>query len=94
MEHIIQFGINIDDEKIMKESVDIAARAMAKDIEKKFFESERWTKPQVEVLFIARVNGWLEENAEEIKNRAVEELVTKLSRTKAVKEAVVDAINS
>ena len=96
MEHIVQFAINIDDEKIRDV---IESRAEKQIIEKitqqvtnKLFES-RWGKnadptDPLQDWVVRQLNGFLEKNKEAIIQGAVKAVSEKLSRTKAAKEAV------
>lgn len=93
MEHILQFGISIDDEAIKKS---IASKAeqevvnrICNDMEKELFEKSYGNRInglsyQSEQI----VKDWLESHSDMIIEKTVESLCNYLKRTKAVKEAV------
>lgn len=99
MEHIIQFGINIDDEAIRKAVVAEAKKqiidSIQKDVEQVVFE-DRYGRPN---------KGKLSYYAEELIKETVDKyrepiiagviagLVDKISRTKKFKEAVGEVID-
>lgn len=96
MEHIIQFGIGIDDQAIIqqvsKNAEKVIIEDLKKDVKKAIFEvDDSWYgKGQVKgpnYWFEQRINEWLEEHKDEIIRVTSDKLADKLSRTKAVKEA-------
>lgn len=103
MEHIVQFGIGIDDDAIVKRVSENAERQIIYDLEKKvakavfkygdyYYDRDdiKGVQPQFEKMFKA----FLDEHKDEIIELAVKQLTDKLSRTKAVKEAVVESIRN
>ena len=99
MEHIIQFGISIEDERIAKRVEEKAEAQITKAIQEKvediLFEINpygrrrhegisEWTKD--------RFNEFLEANKGEIIGEAAKLLTDRLMRTKAVKDMVEGAL--
>lgn len=98
MEHIVQFGISIDDEAIKKKVED----GLYNDIYKHFVKDATsalnldgyWKKDSYKELVSEAVKQLVEENRDEIIKTAITELVDKTSRSKAFKEALKAASNS
>ena len=106
MEHIVQFGIGIDDEAIRKIIMEKAEKSILDDLKKQIrtdidnqiFVIDRgwygkdykrvglqdWVKDLVEKS--------LKDNKDQIIKMASEKLADKMSRTKAVKEAMTEKI--
>lgn len=95
MEHILQFGISIDDEMIKKRVEATALNQLTdeitKDIKDIIFEKNRYSNRHTTEL-----TGWVEDrffeflaqHKSEIIDTAAEKLADKLSRTKAAKELI------
>lgn len=100
MEHIVQFGVNIDDKAIENAVVSNAEKKIIDDLEKAiandFFERPYRSSFGRNSNFsdISGLKYWakdmfkefLEENKEVIIDKAVKELVSNMSKTKVVKE--------
>lgn len=87
MEHIVQFGITIDDNAIQNEIIRQAAKRVADKVDSithRGYDGDsvlsKMAKTEIKKL--------IEDNKEEIINRAVKDLSANLTRTKAVREAV------
>ncbi len=95
MEHILQFGINIDDERIKNMVEAKAEKALNEIVKSDVIEaltgkrnSNNWEYlRELKSLVNDTMEKFCVENKEEIINLAADRLVEKLSRTKAVKEA-------
>lgn len=106
MEHIVQFGIGIDDEAIRKIVMEKAEKSIVEDLKKQI-------RTDIDKQIFVIDNGWygnenrrvglqdwvndlvvklLEEHKTEIIERASERLADKMSRTKAVKEAMTEKV--
>ena len=106
MEHIVQFGIGIDDEAIRKIIMEKAEKSILNDLKKEI-------RTDIDNQIFAIDRGWsgkdykkvdlqdwvkdfvmktLEDNKEHIIEMASEKLVDKMSRTKAVKEAMTEKV--
>ena len=98
MEHIVQFGISIDDEAIKKKVED----GLYNDIYKHFVNDATsalnldgyWKKDSYKELVSEAVKQLVEENRDEIIKTVVTELVDKTSRSKAFKDLLKSGINS
>ena len=108
MEHIVQFAIGIDDEAIVKRVTDSAEKQIVdglkakyeSEIEHQIFKFERSGWGSSTKMVKAGLSDWvnelviklLEDNKEEIIERASEKLADKMSRTKAIKAAMVEKV--
>ena len=106
MEHIVQFGIGIDDEAIRKIIMEKAEKSITQDlmkqirtdIDNQIFVIDRgwYGKDYKKVDFQDWVKDLvvktLEDNKDQIIKMASERLADKMSRTKAVKEAMTEKV--
>ena len=104
MEHIVQFGIGIDDEAIRKIIMEKAEKSILDDLKKQirtdidnqiFVIDRGWyDKDYKRVGLQDWVNNLvvklLEDHKTEIIERAYEKLADKMSRTKVIKEAMAE----
>ena len=93
MEHIVQFGITIDDDAIRRHVEGKAADAVVRGLKQSLFKLGYNDKPlgisgDVEEI----IEMFLEEHKQEIIDAAAERLADRLVRTKAVKEAVAKTV--
>lgn len=94
MEHIIQFGVTIDDEKIVKTAEAKVEKIINEVVKADIYEAltgiREYNKYEYSKRLTILVNNTMEkfciENKEEIINLAADRLAEKLSRTKTVKE--------
>ena len=94
MEHIVQFGINIDDDAIRK----TIERNIQRKVEEQILEDVRtritgnsnynqWTyKSRLDELIMDATTKFLEDNKVEIIEKTSDKLAERLSRAKAAKE--------
>lgn len=95
MEHILQFGINIDDDKIKNMVETKAEKALNEIVKSDVIEaltekrdSNNWEySRKLKSLVNDTMEKFCVDNKEEIINLAADRLVEKLSRTKVAKEA-------
>lgn len=98
MEHIIQFGVSIDDDKIEKMVMQKAADELMKQIknETSEFAKEDWVhQSKLKNLFKEEVKDVIERNKETIIEKVIKEIVTNMMKTKAIVEAkqrIVDSV--
>ena len=86
MEHIVQFAINIDDDAIRRYIMANATKQIMSNIEK---ELKDYIIPKYGTgLADSAVNGFFEQNKEEIIERTVKSLSDRIYRRKALKDAV------
>lgn len=96
MEHIIQFGVCIDDEKIIKTAEAKVEKIINNVVKADIYEAltgiREYNKYEYSKRLTILVNNTMEkfceENKEEIIKLAADRLAEKLLRTKAVKEAI------
>lgn len=93
MEHIVQFGITIDDDAIRRLVEAKATNAVVKGLKQSLFRLGYNDEPlgisgDVEEI----IEMFLEEHKQEIIDAAAERLAERLVRTKAVKEAVAKTV--
>lgn len=101
MEHIVQFGINIDDDVIKKniernvqnQVVNIIKQDCMKElVGKKDCSNWEYTY-KVDELISNTTKDFLESYKDEIIQKAANKLVEKLSKTKAVKDMVASTLD-
>lgn len=105
MEHIVQFGIGIDDEAIRKIIMEKAEKSIVEDLKKQirteiireifvcdtdWYGKERKIDLQDWVKDL--VAKTLKDNKEQIIKMASDKLADKMSRTKAIKEAMTEKV--
>lgn len=90
MEHIVQFGINLDDNAIRQSIVAQAAEECRKAI-RELRGNNYYDKDGIRDIIAyeasIQINRLIKENSEEIISRAVKEVANSLTRTKAFREA-------
>lgn len=91
MEHIVQFGITIDDEyikkNIEKSAENVVAKEMAEQVRKALVM--RWCgNDEPTIYFDKKITEVINEHKDEIINLAADRLAERLRRTKAVKDIV------
>lgn len=96
MEHIIQFGVTIDDDAIQKRVMQYASQAITKDIRDVIFNF-RYGSPDGLSLEVAEmVKSVLEESKDEIIRLAAHEVAETMKRSKKYKEimkAIEETVN-
>ena len=93
MEHIVQFGITIDDDTIRRHVEAKATDAVVKGLNQTLFRlgyNDRLMGITEDVEKV--IDTFLEEHKQEIIDAAAERLADRLVRTKAVKEAVARTV--
>lgn len=98
MEHIVQFGISIDDKAIQKRmeesAYDDVIKALTEDA-KESFPKEYYRSPKIDWRAITNhvIEKFFDENKEKIIQIAANSLTEKLFRTKAVKEKTAEILS-
>lgn len=90
MEHLIQISIAMDDKSIAKQVEDSLVTKIHKDIYEKYFEKEWKSDRRIEFICHEEVKRLIEENKDEIINRAVEQIKRSVLKTNAFKEKFDD----
>ena len=99
MEHIIQFGIGIDDDAIKKRVEENAEKVIINElqmqIKKTIFDKDYFGRPTETLSTWAEshINGFLEKHKTEIIECAGKYLAERLARTKAAKEVLEGMTN-
>lgn len=102
MEHIVQFGVNIDDDAIRRTIENNIQKkvedAILQDVKESITGSKNYSswayKDRMEKLISEATTQFLEDYKEEIIEKTSIKLVERLAKTKAVKEMVDSTINS
>jgi hypothetical protein len=102
MEHIVQFGINIDDTAIKKAIENNVMNQVAAQIKQDTMKSLTGKKDcgkyeyteKVKQLITETTEDFLQANREVIIEETAKKLVERLSKTKAVKDMVSDTLES
>lgn len=93
MEHIIQFGVSIDDKTIEEKVLKAATDEVLKLVNKTAGGNTSWDSNRyIKDLMKEEVKRLVDENKAEIIDYAIKELAKNMIKTKAVKEAVAKAV--
>lgn len=89
MEHIIQFGVSIDEGKIIDVATGKAAAEIISRLNKEIDEYTRgWQETKLERLFREEIKKVIDENKDKIIEDATAKLASNMAKTKAVKEMI------
>lgn len=93
MEHIVQFAVNVDDDRIKQICEESAAKQIAKDIElashgKDYYGRANESPENLKMLFKDSIDEYVKTHADEIIQGAIQEVAKNMMKTKKVKEAV------
>ena len=99
MEHVMQIGINIDDEAIQKAAVNQAAKRITDDMKKSLFRYGYASYNRDDIVgftseFEKLLNEKIESYKEEIIERVVDKLTDSIKRSKKYKEALQETIDA
>lgn len=94
-EHIVQFGVGIDEDVIMERVYNSAEKAITEELKQEFkrviFDTDRWgNRSGLTDWMQDKLNDFLTENRDVIIEKATALLVDKMSRMKVVKEAAAE----
>lgn len=101
MEHIVQFAVGIDDNAIVKNIMEHAEKVitdeLTQQVRDKLFSSSYYARHATEKDPLSSyaeglINRYLDSHKDEIIEKAAIHLADKLSRTKAVKERIVQEV--
>lgn len=89
MEHIIQFGVNVDDERIEQTIIQNAANACISEIRKATsqYTCGQYSTTKLDLLFQSEIKKIIDENKDKIIENATNVVVERLMKTKAITEA-------
>lgn len=94
MEHIVQFGITIDDDVITKQIHKNAEKTITENIQKNvercIFSTNYYGETKIKLNYVAEqlIMDWLNSHKDEIIQTASKVLAEKMIKTKAVKTAI------
>lgn len=91
MEHIIQFGVCIDEQKIIDSAIEMAGRKIIDHVGEKIDEyaRRRWSEPsKLEELFAEEIRKLIELYKDEIINATIESTTGRLMRSKLMRDAI------
>lgn len=88
MEHILQFGVTIDDDAIQRSVIASATQRIIDAVERDTKRGYYGQEPYLYDLMKEEVKRVVDDNKEEIINKATKELAKNMSKTKAVREAL------
>ena len=86
MEHIVQFGVSIDDSAIQRRVEDSCVEAIKKKMTSCFFDN--YSNPKFETEEIIR--GWLDNHKDEVIKRAAEVIVEKMYKSTKVRQSIIE----
>ena len=98
MEHIVQFAVGVDDERIQQIMEEKAADIIAKEIKdatrsyRVYGDGYAERPDKLEAYFHEEVEKIVKEHREEIIDAAIEKAVTKIVNAKKVKEALGEVL--
>lgn len=93
MEHVVQFGINIDDDRIAQAVVNEATKQIVAELKQQMFSREYYNNKIYGLSKAAcgTIQDWLEDHKDEIIDKTVVELVDVLKNRKAFKDKLAEA---
>lgn len=97
MEHIIQFGVTIDDDKIEQMVLNKASSeclAQVSKATKNFCKDDYYGDSQLKEMFKEEVKKVIDDNKEKIIEQAVKYVTANLMKTKAIAEAKIKLADS
>jgi len=96
MEHIIHFGITIDDDAIAKQIQKNAEKTITENIQKNveqcIFSTNYYGENKLNYVAEQLIMDWLDSHKDEIIQIASKVLAEKMIKTKAVKTAIEDVL--
>lgn len=97
-EHILQFAVSIDEERIVslveKKAIETAEKGVMDAVKAKTNTAYRWEQSYIEQMIDKQVNKVIDENKETIIGLAADRLAERLSRTKAAKGMLNEVIKN
>ncbi|MBQ0079714.1 MAG: hypothetical protein KBS66_07495 [Eubacterium sp.] len=91
MEHLIQFGVNIDDEALKKAIMVSASNVVIKEVKDQLCIGADWRRSdRVRQIISDEVLKWLNDNSEAILDLSAKLVSEKVMRSKAMKEKIIN----
>lgn len=89
MEHIIQFGVTIDEQKIIDTATKNASNEIVGKVRHEIYQYTRgYYETKLDRIFKEEVKKVVDDNKDRIIDQAIKNLSANLTRTKAVKEMI------
>ena len=98
MEHIVQFAVDVDDNRIRQIMEQSAARQVMDDIQefshgKSYYGNKLNDEPRnLEKIFYEEISKYVKEHADEIVPKVVEQVSKNMMRTNKMREAMQEVI--
>lgn len=86
MEHIVQFGVSIDDSAIQRRVEDSCVEAVKNKITKCFFDQYGTPKFETEEI----IKNWLNDHKDEVIKRAAEVIAEKMYKSTKVRQSIIE----
>ena len=86
MEHIVQFGVSIDDSAIQRRVEDSCVEAVKKKMMSCFFDN--YSNPKFETEEI--IKSWLDKHKDEVIQRSAEIIAEKMYKSTKVRQSIIE----
>lgn len=86
MEHIVQFGVTIDDDAIKRKVEDSCVEDVKKKMMSCFFDN--YSNPKFETEEIIR--SWLDNHKDKVIERAAEIIVEKMYKSTKIRQSIIE----
>lgn len=86
MEHIVQFGVSIDDSAIQRRVEDSCVEAVKMKMTSCFFDNYSNPKFKTEEI----IKNWLDNHKDEVIKRAAEVIAEKMYKSTKVRQAIIE----
>lgn len=91
MEHILQFGVTIDDHAIEERAVSAASNAVTEELKKRILEKYYSGYSGLSSGVEHMVERFLQDNKDEVIEKAAEAIATKMYASKTIRGKILDA---
>ena len=91
MEHLVQFGVTIDDHAIEERVINSASNAMTEELKKRIFEKYYGSYGGLNSGVEHLVERFLNNNKDEIIEKSAEIIATKMYASKTIRGKILDA---
>lgn len=92
MEHIVQFGVTIDDDKIEQEVTAQVARKLSDEVDKFSKPAGYYEDSKLQKMVNEAVDKYVKDNIDTVISKAIESLTERMVKTKKVKEALQEVL--
>lgn len=86
MEHIVQFGVTIDDSAIQRRVEDSCVEAVKKKMMSCFFDN--YSNPKLSTEEV--IKHWLDDHKDEVIQRAAEVITEKMYKSTKVRQSIIE----